>query len=259
VAQQAITYIDQPSSISLKSYLSRVFSHKEIYNQAIRTLEVEELVCEEKSESDLIDRCLRDLEISTVVLKVENAYWAYVTLLMQENMIVKSIIKTEHAPSFPGPGARQTRIKSPKKEQVAANYAYSDAGHLRRGDGDIRSFASQQNKPKQSALDLSYAEALRMAQSGRMDNAVADAIRQELAVIESSGPGDLSDPNNRLLEVRVNLAVALMQLGNKAAVYGLLYDESEAILVSVLKLVPSHSGAKENLERLRKNRQLRQV
>ncbi len=109
---------------------------------------------------------------------------------------------------------------------------------------------------------MSYAEAMHMARSGRVDDAVADAIRQEHAAVESNGPGDPSDPDNRLLEIKVNLAVALMQLGNQAgvpAVYGRLYAESENVLLSALRLVPDHAGAEQNLEMLRKNRQLRQA
>ncbi len=78
-----------------------------------------------------------------------------------------------------------------------------------------------------------------------MNDEVADAIRREHDAVESTSPHDLSDPGNRL-EVKVNFAVALMQLGNYAASaeYGQLYAESESLLLSVLELVPDHAESR---------------
>jgi hypothetical protein len=95
---------------------------------------------------------------------------------------------------------------------------------------------------------------LKLAQQGKVNRGVVNAMRKEHLKAEKSGPIYYS------VEVKVNLGVALLQLGNSSPdphIYSPIYDESESLFLSALKLHPDHSGAKENLDSVRNNKRVR--
>ena len=107
---------------------------------------------------------------------------------------------------------------------------------------------------KNTVAQLSYAKALRLAQRNKVDRRVVNAMRVEHANSEESSPV------YHRVEVKVNLGVALMQLGNSVAnpkEYSRIYDESESLFLSALILHPGNKGAEQNLAAVRKNRSLR--
>ena len=102
---------------------------------------------------------------------------------------------------------------------------------------------------------LSYTEALQKAMAGLTDSRVIESIKHEhIQAIESG-------ITENILNVKVNLAVALMQRGlhfvSHPAAHPVIMQScfyySENILLSALKLDPDHEGAKRNLFSLRQN------
>ncbi len=100
---------------------------------------------------------------------------------------------------------------------------------------------------------ISYEDALSLASKGMLSEAVIEAMRTEIIRCERGGASLLL----HLLDVRINLGVALMQLGNQNSNPIGLYGESEQFFLSVLKVHPEQDAALKNLESVRKNRQLR--
>jgi len=113
----------------------------------------------------------------------------------------------------------------------------------------------QGNEPSNNELaaGMSYDEALQLASKGMLSEAVIEAMRAEKIRTEQGGPSLLFHS----LEVRINLGVALMQLGNHNSNPIDLYNESEQIFLSVLRVHPEFDSALQNLKAVRKNRQLR--
>ena len=101
---------------------------------------------------------------------------------------------------------------------------------------------------------MSYADAMRAAAMGKLDDTVIEAIRRELAAVERSGPV------SRQVDVQNNLGSALLNMANAAGnpvEYVRMYKESEDLLLKVLQLQPSYTGAKANLATVRKNLKIR--
>ena len=103
---------------------------------------------------------------------------------------------------------------------------------------------------------LSYESALEMAYTGSIDDKIIESMRIELQKAELSGQ------MSRVLDVKTNLGVGLLNLGNLAvdkAIYERLYNESEELFVSALILHPGKEIIEENLATVRKNRSKRQL
>jgi hypothetical protein len=101
---------------------------------------------------------------------------------------------------------------------------------------------------------ISYADAMRAAAMGKLDETVIDAIRRELAAVERSGPVSWQ------VEIQNNLGSALLNMANTAAnpvEYIRMYKESEDLLLKVLQLQPSCTDAKANLATVRENFKMR--
>jgi hypothetical protein len=101
---------------------------------------------------------------------------------------------------------------------------------------------------------LSFNEALHLARNGMSYIAVVDALRYEYKKIENSAP------QSTVLDIKINLAVALLDCANQSPkydVYNQMYEESQSLLESVLRVQASNSLAAENLSALRKNRAMR--
>jgi hypothetical protein len=101
---------------------------------------------------------------------------------------------------------------------------------------------------------MSYADAMRAAAMGELDDTAIDAIRRELAAVERSGPV------SRQVDVQNNLGSALLNMANAAGnpvEYVRMYKESEDLLLKVLQLQPSYTDAKENLATARQNLKMR--
>ena len=99
-----------------------------------------------------------------------------------------------------------------------------------------------------------YEEALQNAMNGVLDQEIIASFRRELINAEISGTVSY------LVDVKINLAVSILQLANKVrdpSTYTNMYRESEEILLSALKLHPGHQGGTRNLASVRKNIELR--
>ena len=97
---------------------------------------------------------------------------------------------------------------------------------------------------------MSYSEALSLAMSGTLNNDILDVMRRENLLAEDSGSILYQ------VEAKVNLGVALLQLGNRSpehSEYMRYYRESEDILLAALRLVPTDSSAQSNLMAVRKS------
>ena len=100
---------------------------------------------------------------------------------------------------------------------------------------------------------ISYAEALSLASRGILTEAVLRSMRNEISRAEKEGPSK----SMHLFDARINLGVALMQLGNQSPNPSKLYDESENLFLSILKLHPEYEPAIRNIGIVRKNRRIR--
>jgi hypothetical protein len=101
---------------------------------------------------------------------------------------------------------------------------------------------------------MSYEQAVRFAENRERNRHVLDALRRENVATESSAP------LFHRLKVKVNLASALLDSANAAnspAEYTKLYDESEAVLLTALKLHPFNAAAEKNLAGVLQNRKKR--
>ena len=94
-----------------------------------------------------------------------------------------------------------------------------------------------------------------MATQNQIDMRVIESMREEHSKVESSGT------SKHLVEVKINLAVALMRWANNRTAgpkeYTVVFPESEELLVTALRLAPGHAGAASNLAMLRNNWRLR--
>ena len=98
---------------------------------------------------------------------------------------------------------------------------------------------------------LTFNEAFHLARNGMSYIAVVDAMRFELRKIEKSAS------RSALIELKINLAAALMDCANQSPIYDVfdpLYEEGQSLLESVLQIQPNNRGAEQNLSVLRKNR-----
>ena len=100
---------------------------------------------------------------------------------------------------------------------------------------------------------LSYDKALQQAMTGNVDDPIIQTMRREHQRILRSGP------QNILVNVKIHLAVALLNFANNVnhIGYTTLYKESEKLLLSALHLDPGNSLAISNLETVRKNLKIR--
>lgn len=99
---------------------------------------------------------------------------------------------------------------------------------------------------------MSFQEAINLATNGFVSQGVVDSIRFELTKSQDASPA-------KILSLKTNLAVALMQLANNSPLHDLfipLYRESEDLLLSILKVEPTNEIAQGNLAVLRKNKDL---
>ena len=98
---------------------------------------------------------------------------------------------------------------------------------------------------------MSYEEAITLATNKMVFSAVVDAIRFRVKQAENSEPAWV------VRNLKVNLAAALMDCANVSPSYDAMYpmyEESETILLSVLKEWPDSELALNNLNLLRFNK-----
>ena len=100
---------------------------------------------------------------------------------------------------------------------------------------------------------FTYANALQLAVQGDLSSQVLDALQKEHELADMSGPSE------HLLNVKINLGVSLLQLGNRVPEPACLahYKQARDLFTAALKLDPQHSLAIENLQSANKNIQLR--
>ena len=112
---------------------------------------------------------------------------------------------------------------------------------------------SQQHQGTPNILSFTYANALQLAVQGDLSSQVLDALQKEHEL------ADLSGPSEHLLNVKINLGVLLLQLGNRVPEPACLahYKQARDLFTAALKLDPQHSLAIENLQSANKNIQLR--
>ena len=93
---------------------------------------------------------------------------------------------------------------------------------------------------------LSYAEALRLAQEGKADQAVLGAFRKQYADAKEGGADD-----SALGPLRVNLAAVLLDVANKVGepdVWLPMYKEAQMLSHEALALDPQDEAAQANLK-----------
>ena len=78
-------------------------------------------------------------------------------------------------------------------------------------------------------------------------------MRNEILEAEKAGPASAVYS----FDVRINLGVAFMQLGNQSPGPFLMYNESENMFLSVLKVHPEYEPANRNLAAVRRNKRIR--
>ena len=112
---------------------------------------------------------------------------------------------------------------------------------------------SQQHQGTPNILSFTYANALQLAVQGDLSSQVLDALQKEHEL------ADLSGPSEHLLNVKINLGVLLLQLGNRVPEPACLahYKQARDLFTAALKIDPQHSLAIENLQSANKNIQLR--
>ena len=100
---------------------------------------------------------------------------------------------------------------------------------------------------------MSYSEALSLANRGIFTETVLQTMRNEIRGSENAGPAS----RIHFFDTKINLGVALMQMGNQRPDALDLYDQSEQLFMSVLKEHPEYEAASKNLEAVRRNKKLR--
>ena len=103
---------------------------------------------------------------------------------------------------------------------------------------------------------MSYAEAINLAAHGHVFRGAINVMRNELLKAERDGLVE------HALGVKVNLGVALLQMGNRVfcpAYYMPMYRESEELFESALRTHPANELVHSNLAAVRGNRDMRPV
>ena len=96
---------------------------------------------------------------------------------------------------------------------------------------------------------MSYGEAMQRAMQGQLDEFAVAAMRNEHDRAERAGHAD------HLVSIKLNLGVALINLGNRAGLERAyeMYRESEAMFLSAQALQPANELLARNLEAVRNN------
>jgi hypothetical protein len=164
--------------------------------------------------------CAEGPAAAAAAADAEGAFWAYAALLVHENRNV---------------------FAAAARANAAADAAGRRRGGRRRGG--------------RRGAKLEYDAALKAAMRGRLDGPVLDALRAEHDAAEAAAA-----PVYRRVQARINLGVALLNVGNRAGTpetFGPAYEESERLLEGAARLNPTHAEAASNLAAVRRSREAR--
>ncbi len=188
------------------------------------------------------------MNLSSALLKMANAITnpaEYMKLYQECEELLLEALRIQ--PHYDDANEKLAIVRKNRQERTGLGAATETQVDKDKENHKVQDHGRQTHLVQQT---MSYAEAMRTAAMGELDDTAIDSIRRELAAVERSGPV------SRQVVVQNNLGSALLDMADAAAnpvEYVRMYKESEDLLLKVLQLQPLHTDAKANLAAVRKN------